>query len=408
MPNGTEIISVAAYLTGRPAEQFERRDYDTLQSSDSYRKTRRLNILRSTMLMHYDELRRDIEDGRGLASPRVSRQLEALASDGIEIKSGTTLDSTLRYVNYQITLNLRRCLDKLRAETRREDGIAELGKLFSMPRDYTSAGISKARNVFENNIDRFPWSRFVNWHEESLDELAGLFGLDSDDEFLRKVTEHFCTSDGLPGIRGFAEKPGAVLLVDCENSDPVLLYSAVADCLRDFRRIVLVNDENTSPVWKVFAERCAAVCETDHCDTRRLLSDKSLVDQTLVVKGLQLYYEYGIRRFVLATSDSDIWAFIGNVRAEYLVLGERILVSPVLTEKLKENGIRYILLDDLNFEQGSSLLEAVVRDTLAERKKEIWKMLKNTVLETVRDFKLSIPPEDLNRFTRNLVVEWFG
>jgi len=91
------------------------------------------------------------------------------------------------------------------------------------------------------------------------------------------------------------------IVVDCENSDPYKLCASLRDLEHEYiskiSRIILVDDEHTSTMWRIL-ERFTDI-QVEHIMTERIKQNKSLVDMKLAIRTCQEHYQKEVDAFIL-------------------------------------------------------------------------------------------------------------
>lgn len=142
---------------------------------------------------------------------------------------------------------------------------------------------------------------------------------------------------------------GTVLIVDCENSDPYKLCSALRSLneaeLKKIQKIILYDDIHTSCAWQLIEQFSRITVQ--HELIERVNDSKSLVDIRLTTGVCKEFYVNGIRSFIILSSDSDFWGLISSLpEAAFLVMVESEKCGSDIKRALEDRAIFYCYLDD--------------------------------------------------------------
>ena len=141
----------------------------------------------------------------------------------------------------------------------------------------------------------------------------------------------------------------AVIVVDCENSDPYKLSATLrrlnSAYTEKITSIILFDDIHTATAWSIL-EKFTSI-PVEHILIERIKQNKSLVDIRLTARACQEYYENKVDSFVIVSSDSDYWGLISSLpKAQFLVMIEHDKCGPDMKAALVNSGIFYCYLDD--------------------------------------------------------------
>lgn len=379
------IVSKTAYLIGVREDRFydeeiENRYYrkelfQELDQNKAARILRNLCILRTDFIMNAGR----IKDAMRANVPIDSREMfEIISLDALEglKKDGIRLPNLSRPYDYIIEFN--------RLISDRVNNIKNIYPtwipweyirgIFVMPNGLSEDGVRTAMETYAPNKNIYPFQRYINWRPADEGNI-----LHSDWKFLPVLyRQHFATFDSfdkislptdstLKSIEAFLlGSKKAVVVVDCENSDPYRMYSAIAsleDALYNkIGKIVLFNDANTSSAWDILGEQLEIPVETKQIE--RVLNRKSLVDIALTAHTCREFYS-GVDSFIIVSSDSDYWGLIKSLpEARFMMMMERESCSPAIREQLELEGITYCFTEDFPFEMAKELKDKIVRKEL--------------------------------------------
>lgn len=196
----------------------------------------------------------------------------------------------------------------------------------------------------------------------------------------------------LDNIASFIEESQrAIVVVDCENSDPIRLAAALSSLskngLAKIQKVLLFDSEYTTDGWKVISESdntgdkqnpvnwnilsSVGAFPIVRITVPRLNERKSQVDMTLATNTCKEVYTNGVDSVILVSSDSDYWALIQTLAdVHFLVMVERAKCGQDIKNALDERGIHYCYLDDFytgaSYTIKTTALQKYIQDSLDE------------------------------------------
>ena len=254
---------------------------------------------------------------------------------------------------------------------------AYIRDLFCIPK-YRQKGVLKQE--FHKFLDKnlcYPFQMYIHWEPQNLGSI-----LYSDGKFLSLLYswhgDYFedrskyrdATDETKNSIYDFVKNSGrTAIAVDCENSDVYKLYGVLknldSDELAKIEKIILYDDEHTSPGWDHLAKFTQIPVE--HIEVERVTDRKSLVDIKMTAGVCQNYYENSIDSFIIVSSDSDFWGLISSLpKARFIVMYEYEHCGQALKNALKEHDIYYCSIDDFCSGNTEDLKKAVLFDNLEQ------------------------------------------
>ena len=235
-----------------------------------------------------------------------------------------------------------------------------------MPNGLTEEGTKAAAEQYYAYKQYYPFQMYINWRPRDVGNLlssdrkfAEFLYQENGDVFMdySKVSN---VGDGVRNnIYDFIDASRqVVLVVDCENSDPFKLCSALQDLdsayLSKIKKILLFDDVHTSSVWKNLESYLDVPVVRKEID--RVKKEKSLVDISVAVGVCKEHFVNGVDSFILASSDSDYWGLISELQsANFLIMVERDQCGPDLKQALKEAEIYYCYIDDFYSGDGGEM-----------------------------------------------------
>lgn len=364
--NTCGIVSRVAYLTGvekrhfiAPHTRIEYEVYQQLEQNAQARIVRHLSMLRTAINLNFRQIDQAMvyEMKNIHLLPWTKEIVQALQKDGVEmVKANCRAKTYILSINQKMPQYLDRCQELFPEWV----VFKYIRRLFLFPNCET-----KAKQYFASyiqNVNRMPFQVCINW-KFTEQEVGNLF--QSDQKFLSLLYEQFgdvftqrgnvhsesATTRSI--LATFAQEADRiVLIVDCENSDPIKVCAALQSLDSPIRqrlvKVILFNDVNASSCWEMLG-RYVDGAAVDHRLTHRVLSRKSLVDTTLVAGVCREFYQNHTDSFLLASSDSD---FLGLVRsipeARFLWLVEDAKVSEASLHELTCSHIPFCYLEQFN------------------------------------------------------------
>lgn len=299
MPKKNNVKDMVKYLVGIP--QSECGDsYATFQKKQLYRILRKANSLRSAIMLNLEECKSD-----PFSTKHCSRLYNDLVKDGI-VPDGDDIVSAI--------LSLNGIIETASKAISAETGESIFEEIFVMPNGNKTWGIRKA---LEKSITDAS-GKYINAPEGTPSVADEKFA----EEYKKAVS-----NPSFEKVKAFVNNEEKTsVFVDCENASPTPLYEVIKKLPQDkLKEVVLINDSHTTPLWDEFD----AMLSDDGYTVRRkeaarIKSTKSVVDQSLIVEAMETYYKEKQRRFIFASSDSDIAVLIRSLAgSNCLVLFEK-------------------------------------------------------------------------------------
>lgn len=377
------VVSKVAYLIGVPQRIFDleyeppkMEHFKSLTQNKNARIIRNLCMLRTAIEQNYGELNyqmtwslKNLHSFPDLIPQDALRQLEA---DGISIvKANYKLNQYIIDINHHIANRINNC--KSLFPIWLEWGYVK--DLFIMPNGLTETGIKVAAAEYYANKSRYPYQVYINWCYKEAGNI-----LYNDKKFVTLLYEanEDCFTDiskvsdasdlTKESVYDFLENSNrAIIIVDCENSDPYKLYATLNNLnqqalLDRICKIILCDDVNTTTAWDILDQFTGIPVE--HLETTRVNSRKSIVDQALCVKATKEHCMNKVDSIILFGSDSDYWGLFSYLdSANYYVMVESSKFGEDHKNALIEAGIPFCYID--NFCTGNSnqiKIEAMLRE----------------------------------------------
>lgn len=360
-----DIISKVAYLTGVEKRHFENEHeppqlehFERLNKDKNARIVRNLCRLRTSFEQHYRDIRREfqysINNLGSLPNLIPTDAVDELVQDGVVLhKNRPDIDTYLLAINKELSNRIGNC-KSLFPDWINWDYIKSL---FLMPNGTKPEGLKAAYFEYNQNRNKYPYQCYMNWPGSANGNI-----LYSDEKFVRLLYEahedaftdlSLAKDVGdivLDNIASFIESSKrAIVVVDCENSDPIKLAAALSSLsktgLAKIQKVLLFDSDYTTTGWQVLSE--VASFPVERINVPRLNERKSQVDMTLAVTACKEVYTNAVDSVVLVSSDSDYWALIKTLAdVHFLVMVEKEKCGQDIKRALDERSIHYCYLDD--------------------------------------------------------------
>lgn len=421
------VVSKVAYLIGVPQRIFEleyeppkMEHFKTLTQNKNARIIRNLCMLRTAIEQNYGELNyqmtwslKNLHSFPDLIPQDALRQLEA---DGISIvKANYKLNQYIIDINHHIANRINNCKSIFPIWVEWN----YIKNLFIMSNGLSETGIKAAAAEYYGNKNRYPYQVYINWCYKEAGNI-----LYNDKKFVTLLYEanEDCFSDmskvtdasdmTKESVYDFLENSNrAIIIVDCENSDPYKLYATLNNLsqqalLDRIYKIILCDDVNTTSAWDILDQFTSIPVE--HLVIERISNRKSLVDPALCVKACMEHYENNVDSIIIFGSDSDYWGMYGQLKSvNYYVMVESSKFGADHRNALIEAGIPFCYID--NFCTGNSnqiKVEAMLREirsTLDEALKiNVNDMLREAYLATRAEMSKAEQKQFYDRYIKSM------
>ena len=357
------VVSRTAYLAGVAREIFEKEyeppDLEIFQTLEEHRPAR---IIRNLCVLRTEIMHRakPIPAGKpqkarcNLSDYAPAECIVQLQADGISLMTAFYQPwECLIELNRLISDHINNCRDFFPLWIRWE----YIKDIFIVPNGLTEAGTQAAAALYQKNRVLYPYQMYIIWQPANEGNIlfsdmkfAILLYRWHGDEF----TDFSKVSDAGPhtkvNIHSFLEQSrNAVIVVDCENSDPYKLCAALReldqDTLSRVSKVMLYDDSHSASAWRILSSYIG--CPVEHSMIDRVKKQKSLVDISLTAGACREFYQNRVDSFILVSSDSDYWGLISSLPgARFMVMVEREHVSGDLKATMDSAGISYCYLDD--------------------------------------------------------------
>ncbi len=377
------IVSLVAYLIGVEQRHFENVHeppkldiFHSLEKDKNARIIRNLCMVRTSLEQNYSAIRsafyHDLKNLGSLPQYIPTESVTQLANDGIQLQRGRPdVEAYLISINKEISNRIGNCRPLF------PEWISwnYIRPLFIMPNGTRPEGVKAAGIEYSKDKRRYPYQCYLNWQSACDGNI-----LYSDDKFVRLLYEanEDQFSDwslvrdvgdiALGNIKSFIEQSNqAIVVVDCENSDPIKLSAALSSLpktsLSKIKKVLLFDSDYTTSGWQIISQgiepakkenpaewnalNSVAAFPIQRISVPRLNQRKSQVDMTLAANTCKEVYQNNIDSVILVSSDSDYWALIQTLAdIDFLVMVEKGKCGRDIKEALESRGIHYCYLDD--------------------------------------------------------------
>lgn len=364
--NTYNIVSKFAYLIGVNQRFFGAEDkifdgeiYQTLSEQKPCRIIRNLCRIRTAMHKKFKQIdwaiRMDLKGLMDLPNLVPVDAIRQLLDDGINLCRANRLPGEYMIdVNRMITERINDCQSIFPVWIKWE----YVRKLFFDKSGLSTVGNRKVNELYHQNYMLYPYQCFIYW--EPCADYGNI--LYHDKKFLESIYkmngEIFQDMNNVLDAnkrvkneihRFLDESNTAVLMVDCENSDPYKVYAMLlginGTASQRISKIVLFDDVNTTPAWKLL-ETVVSI-PVEHILVERVKKQKSLVDISMATSIYKEFYKNDVDSFILCASDSDYWGAMRDLQeAKFLVCVEENFCSADFQHVMYERNIPYCFLDD--------------------------------------------------------------
>lgn len=377
------IVSLVAYLIGVEKRHFENEHeppqleiYHSLDENKSARIIRNLCMVRTAIERSYAAIRTAFQyDMKNLATLPEYIPVDSvmcLSDDGIQLQKGKPdIDAYLISINRELSNRIGNCKSLFPEWINWE----YIRPLFLMPNGLKPEGLKAAWAEYNKDRNRYPYQCYMNWQGVSDgnilysdDKFVRLLYEDHEDEFSDLSLVLDVGDIAMDNIKSFIEHSNqAIVVVDCENSDPIKLSAALSSLpktsLSKIKKVLLFDSDYTTSGWQIISQSAeqpetksavswsvlssVAAFDIQRITVPRLKQQKSQVDMTLAASTCKEVYQNHIDSVVLVSSDSDYWALIQTLAdVHFLVMVEKEKCGRDIKNALARSGIHYCYLDD--------------------------------------------------------------
>lgn len=394
------ICEKLQYLIGVPSQFID--NYQALNKG-LMAETRKLCNLRSVIIANFTDINEQFRNQMQLSEiPRTARLVADLTKYNITIENAPSLSRNVIELNALID-------ERMEKLSHGFPGIpAEwIQDLFQMPKGDEIEGVQTAIRKYRQYKNFYPYQKYINWpFARTLEEKRSKNILGNDETFLELLAEQH-TYRPAELLDFIGTTPGVVVVVDCENSDAQRVYSALKPVCRFLHKIILVDDTHTNKMWdELVSDFTTEGVAVEHDELPRLKEQKSLVDLRMVAKTCEEHFKNGVQNFVLATSDSDIWALITSIPdANVVLLAEKSKCGDPLIEALTQNRTRIIFMEDI-MDDCTELQDRLMHREIAKLMNGVSRIgARQVVVNAAQKLLLYLDKDDIDIYISEIVGE---
>lgn len=390
------------YMIGVPAQYIDH--YDDLNKG-ALSEVRKLCSLRSMIIANFTDINDKFRKGEQLSEMKeTARYVADVAKFGVVIENKSSLSRNVMELNELIDQHvflLAKGFKNIPEEWVRD--------IFHMPEGDSVDGVRTALRRYRQFKNCYPYQKYVNWpFAEMTDEQRSRNIFRNDEDLIELLSEiHANKSSQLMDFIGTHDD--LVIVVDCENSDPQRLYNSLRPMQSFIKKIILIDDAHTNMMWdELVADFRAANVVVEHDELARLKEQKSLVDMRMVAKTCEEHWKNGVKHFILATSDSDIWALISSMPdADIMVLAEKCKCGDVLIEALSRSGVQRVFMEDI-VEDSTELMDKLMAKRIAANLSKRYLDVRGCVYDAARQLNLFLDREAMERYVADTMSEVYA
>ena len=380
------------YLIGVPSQYID--NFDTLNKG-IMAETRKLCSLRSLIIANFTEINEQFKNHVQLADIAMTARLVSdIAKYNIEIVNSGSLSRNVMELNELIDARIEKIALGFK-------GIPQewIRELFQMPNGDSTDGVRAAVRKYRQYKNFYPYQKYINFRFAETPEDKRSKNILGNDRDLHELLAEMHRDKSVQLMDFIGTNKDVVVVVDCENSDAQRLYDALSFLKKNLCKIILIDDTHTNQMWdELVREYRNEGIRVEHDELPRLKEQKSLVDLRMVAKTCEEFFKNHIEHFILASSDSDLWALISSLpEADIMVLAERCKCGDFFTEALVKRNIPCVFLEDIT-EESTLLMDRIMR-------KEIEKQMSRSYIDVRRI--VTTAAEKLNLFLDKDVIDLY-
>ena len=184
------------------------------------------------------------------------------------------------------------------------------------------------------------------------------------------------------------------------------LYDSLDAVKGNLRKIILIDDTHTNLMWdELVREYREAGIIIEHDELPRLKEQKSLVDLRMVAKTCEEFYKNNVSHFILASSDSDIWALINSLPdADIMVLAEKCKCGDAFIEALTQHKIQRVFMEDVTA-PSTSLMDRVMYKQIDKIMSKSFVDVRRIVISAAQNLNLFLDKETIDKYTSETLAE---
>ena len=392
--------------------------FNTVSANESAVAIRSLNNIRSNLMLRFKDVSRLIRVDSPNFTPIYNIEyfkddFKTLTKLGINIGTGRSdINEYLKIINTEIT----RRIDAVKILFPDWIDFRHIKFMFNMPQN-----IEEESKKFQMNQNCYPYKRYFNWiYPEELgnilltdERILEVVYYNNGDAFQDENRVVDASDHVKRSISEFINNGNKIqIFIDGENIDPYSFAAAIYDLqdheIKKIEKIVVYYDEKySSRAWQMLKHFTFDI-EVEAVPVSRIIEEKSLVDHKLVAGISKAYYRDNVDSFILASSDSDFWAVMEDIDANYLVMAEKESCGYTFRDVLRKNNIFYCYIDKFMIPEDDKFFKTVFCRELEKILEEKYNLgnakdlLKEAVRQSRADISEGVFDNLYNRYIKGL------
>lgn len=392
--------------------------FNAVSTNENAAAIRSLNNIRSNLMLRFKEVSRLIRVDSPNFTPIYNIEFfkddfRILSKQGINIGTGRSdINEYLKIINTEIT----RRIDAVKILFPDWIDFRHIKFMFNMPQN-----IEEESKKFQMNQNCYPYKRYFNWiYPEELgnilltdERILEVVYYNNGDAFQDENRVVDASDHVKRSISEFINNGNKIqIFIDGENIDPYSFAAAIYDLqdheIKKIEKIVVYYDEKySSRAWQMLKHFTFDI-EVEAVPVSRIIEEKSLVDHKLVAGISKAYYRDNVDSFILASSDSDFWAVMEDIDANYLVMAEKESCGYTFRDVLRKNNIFYCYIDKFMIPEDDKFFKTVFCRELEKILEEKYNLgnakdlLKEAVRQSRADISEGVFDNLYNRYIKGL------
>ena len=392
--------------------------FNAVSANENAAAIRSLNNIRSNLMLRFKEVSRLIRVDSPNFTPIYNIEFfkddfRILSKQGINIGTGRSdINEYLKIINTEIT----RRIDAVKILFPDWIDFRHIKYMFNMPQN-----IEEESKKFQMNQNCYPYKRYFNWiYPEELgnilltdERILEVVYYNNGDAFQDENRVVDASDHVKRSISEFINNGNKIqIFIDGENIDPYSFAAAIYDLqdheIKKIEKIVVYYDEKySSRAWQMLKHFTFDI-EVEAVPVSRIIEEKSLVDHKLVAGISKAYYRDNVDSFILASSDSDFWAVMEDIDANYLVMAEKESCGYTFRDVLRKNNIFYCYIDKFMIPEDDKFFKTVFCRELEKILEEKYNLgnakdlLKEAVRQSRADISEGVFDNLYNRYIKGL------
>ncbi len=386
--NTYDIIATMMYLVGVKEDIFQTHVpdimpiYESLQKNDAARIIRNLCMVRTSLLNHFKNIAYLFRyELRNLSSTPEYIPTEAVTElERANIYIQKSKPDIYQYV-MAINLEISNRINNVSGLFPEWLNWSYVRQVFLMPNGFRENGAKAGKKEYSSRRNEFPYQCYLNWpraisgnifhHDyKFVTSLYEMHGDKFENVSLVRDAGEILMGNLYDFINGHKK---IIIVVDCENSDPVKLAAALSSLTASQRwnihKVMLFDSNHTTAAWTTLCNTgITKEFDMEHIIVERLYEHKSQVDMTLAAHTCREIYQNGADSVILISSDSDYWALIKALpETDFLVMLEKEKSGKTIRDALDSQSIVHCYIDDFCTAASHAIITKTILGTLQQQ-----------------------------------------